>query len=155
MRVILLLVFILTAFICSEAKAGVVILEDGSLFEGEAIQGKVNEFKVEDGHIKMFSNSIFKVVKTETRKPTDEEAKKLIKFKTSDYDVTFDEKGSFSSSLNSFEEKIGKRLQQVFDGNPNLSDKECIEIVSKEFNLPITIIDHIFLKAALETGGRL
>jgi len=72
-----------------------------------------------------------------------------------DYDVTFNEKGDYSSPLTSFELNLGKRLQSVFDMYSNLSEKSCIEKVAEEFNLPPIVIDQIFLKAALEAGGKL
>ncbi|MDD5108865.1 MAG: hypothetical protein PHC29_05085 [Candidatus Omnitrophica bacterium] len=153
MRIIIAFVIIATqVFFYKACFSDIVILEDKTLFEGEQISG--NKFKVDGGFV-IFSNPLWKIVSIEKRMPTDNEKKSLIVFKASDYDIIFNERGEYSAPLTSFEKNVGKRVQAVFDTYPSLSDKACIEMVAKEFKIAPTIIDQIFLKAALKTGGKL
>lgn len=136
----------------------IITLADGTSFEGDPILSDIvrsEKFRVDGGYIYINNKALWKIINIEERRPTDEEREEFIVFKGEDYDVTFREGGAFSSRLSPFERSVAQEVQTIFDLYKNLSDEDCMKIVARKFDLPPTIVDMIFLKAALETGGRI
>jgi hypothetical protein len=133
-RVTLLVLFMVFAF-CGTSVADVIILNEGSVFEGEVVEkdevGTV--FGVAGGTFGILES---KIVSIEDRKPTADEKARLIRFKTERYDVTME-----SLSATPFEEE----LIRLYFGclGQDLSDEACRKTLAEKFNLPPIIVQEI------------
>ena len=141
MKKLTLLVLLMLLAPCGTSHADVIILNDGSVFEGEVVEkdevGTV--FSVAGGTFGVLGS---KIVSIEDRKPTADEEPRLVRFKTERYDVTLQ-----SDSMTPFEEEVVTESNAVLDENPDISDKAITGILAQDFNLPTIIVDMILFKA--------
>jgi hypothetical protein len=135
MNKLTLLVLLMLLAPCGTSHADVIILNDGSVFEGEVVEkdeiGTV--FSVAGGTFGMLGS---KIVSIEDRKPTADEEPRLIRFKTERYDVTME-----SLSVTPFEED----LIRLYFGclAQDQSDEACRKALAEKFNMPPIIVQEI------------
>ncbi len=136
-KIALLVLFMLFAF-CGTSTADVITTWDGSVFEGERSGNKEHPtvFIVAEGIISLPDEAI---VSIEDREPTEEERARLLRFSTERYDVDV-ESTVMDGWITPFEERVVDAFDALADKNPDMSNREIIRRVAKEFNLPPIIV---------------
>lgn len=138
-RITLLVLFLLLAP-CGTGHADVITTFDGSVFEGQRVKEKSSRmFKVAGGTVLIVNMWI---VSIEDREPTADEKKRLLRFKTERYDVTWE-----SNSMPPLEVDV---LSSFWDDiEQGLSDEACVKNAAEKFNVPQIIVELIVAKAPM------
>ena len=130
--------FLLIFLSCSTGLADVIILKDGSVFEGEVFEKDEGwtVFRVADGTAGLGGE---RVVSIEDKKPTADEKARLIRFKTGRYDVTEES----ADSMTIYEEEVLEESRR----NSDTFDDAHVRMVAEKLDLPPIIVEMIFIKA--------
>ena len=135
-----LLVLVMVFAFCGTSLADVITTFDGSVFEGERVKEKSSRrFKVAGGTVLIVDMWI---VSIEDREPTADERKRLLRFKTERYDVTWE-----SNSMPPLEVDV---LNSFWDDiDQGLSDEASVKNAAEKFDVPQLIVEMIVGKAPM------